>query len=130
MKFSGLFEDRFINQVQVVAYLHQWDDEREGKFVFWTGNEDAKSMNPTPLSANVVDGSKVVHAATVYNRAVRPPVLSVNDRNTLHHLGSDKWVIRSQGNDLKNLTTDDLRISIVYRARCFKVIFGCIRLVI
>ncbi len=50
MKFSGLFEDRFVDQVQVVAYLHQWTDERGGKFVYWTENGEARSMDPKPLS--------------------------------------------------------------------------------
>jgi len=29
MKFSGLFEDRFVHQVQVVAYLHNWAPEEK-----------------------------------------------------------------------------------------------------
>jgi len=29
MKFSGLFEDRFVHQVQVVAYLHSWAPEEK-----------------------------------------------------------------------------------------------------
>lgn len=120
MKFSGLWEDRFVNQVQTVAYLHNWTDEREGKFVYFTQNAAAQSMDPLPRSANVVDGSKVVHAATVYRPDADMPRLNPVDKNSLDYLGDDKWVIRSNGVDRKHLTTDDLRISIVYRARCFR----------
>jgi hypothetical protein len=120
MKFSGMWDDLFVNQVQVVSYLHNWTDDREGKFVFWTENGEAKSMNPTPRSANVVDGSKVVHAATVYRANFAPPVLSPLEKNSLNYLGDEKWVIRSNGKDRRQLTTDDLRISIVYRAKCFR----------
>ena len=42
-------------------------------------------------------------------------------RTVLSHEGSDHWKVTSQdGNVLRNYTTDDLRISIVYRARCFE----------
>jgi hypothetical protein len=77
-------------------------------------------MDPAPRSANVVDGSKVVHAATVYRRNAQMPRLNPIDKNTLDYLGDDQWMIRSNGKDRKPLTTDDLRISIVYRARCFR----------
>ena len=120
MKFSGLWEDDFIGQVQVVAYLHKWTEERNGKFVYWTDNGDSKSINPTPFSANVVDGSKVVHAATVYRAGVSPPLLNPAKKISLDYSGNDQWVIRSDGQNMTTLTTDDLRISIVYRAKCFQ----------
>ena len=121
MKFSGLWEKEFVGQVQVVSYLHKWTDERAGKFVYWTENGDAKSMNPTSRSANVVDGSRVVHAATVYRPEVSPPVLNPAHKNSLDYIPSeDKWIIRSNGENRTVLSTDDLRISIVYRAKCFK----------
>jgi hypothetical protein len=88
--------------------------------VYYTDNGVAKSMEPLPRSANVVDGSKVVHAATVYKRSAQMPYLKPVDKNSLDYLGDDKWVLRSNGQDKKHLSTDDLRISIVYRARCFR----------
>jgi hypothetical protein len=56
----------------------------------------------------------------VYRRDAQMPRLNPMDKNSLDYLGGDKWVIRSGGKDLKQLATDDLRISIVYRARCFR----------
>ncbi len=49
-----------------------------------------------------------------------PPVLAPSARNALRYEGHERWVITSNDRVVSNLTTDDLRISIVYRARCFK----------
>eukprot|EP00729_Bicosta_minor_P019753 gene19753-2723_t len=59
MVFSGLFQDKFIDQVQVVAYFHEWEasEERAGSFKHWAQDLGAGSA---------VDGSKVVHAGDVY----------------------------------------------------------------
>ena len=91
MVFSGLFQDKFVDQVQVgpppafsrhlflylvtshpshgsfspqvVAYLHEWTDDRGGAFVYWKDNSGKMhSVPPSPLSGSSVDGSKTVHA--------------------------------------------------------------------
>ncbi len=91
MVFSGLFQDKFVDQVQVspsaaaapppctaplhrrhapsrrrlqvVAYLHEWTDDRGGAFVYWKDNSgQMHSVPPSPLSGSSVDGSKTVHA--------------------------------------------------------------------
>mmetsp|Transcript_14435 Transcript_14435/g.25227 ORF Transcript_14435/g.25227 Transcript_14435/m.25227 type:complete len:352 (-) Transcript_14435:165-1220(-) len=67
MTFSGLFEDEFIHQVQVVAYLHEWDPSgRSGDFVYFDehaggfgGGTPLKLAVPNPRAGTVVDGSKV-----------------------------------------------------------------------
>ena len=125
MKFSGLFEDRFVDQVQVVGYLHQWKPaplvRSSGDFVVWNASGVMHALAPAPLAGTVVDGSKTIHAAQVYDRNQLPPPIDKNTRTVLSHEGSDHWKVTSQdGNVLRNYTTDDLRISIVYRARCFE----------
>lgn len=122
MKFSGLFEDRYVHQVQVVSYLHQWNaSNRAGHFVYFSDNSGKSySMHPAPRSANIVDGAKVVHCAAVYRPEVSPPVLRPSSENALHYEGDDKWTVRTDGKVLSHLKTDDLRVTIVYRARCFK----------
>ena len=128
MVFSGKFEDRFIDQLQVVAYLHQWDDPaREGRFVYWTQNtRDYESVPPTPLAGSVVDGSKTVHAALVYRPDATPPFMDKSQNNALeYNKEADIWelVVKNEEGEvvkrLRNYTFDDLRISVVYRARCF-----------
>mmetsp|Transcript_9042 Transcript_9042/g.25351 ORF Transcript_9042/g.25351 Transcript_9042/m.25351 type:complete len:438 (+) Transcript_9042:227-1540(+) len=121
MKFSGLFEDRFIDQVQVVGYVHQWEsaEDRDGEFVYYTENADPEAVKPYPLAGSAVDGSKTVHAAIVYRRDVEPPILDKSDDNELVFLEGEKWELRSNGVHRQYFSTDDLRISIVYRGRCF-----------
>eukprot|EP00937_MAST-01D_sp_MAST-1D-sp2_P006842 g6842.t1 len=163
MKFSGRFEDRFVDQVQVVGYLHEWTPEakagagdgrvradRAGEFVVWGGVDaiagagagggngtdfvDAKmrSLAPLPLAGTVVDGSKLVHAARVYDRGVQPPPIDKDVRTVLSHDGAGGWTVSAAPKDggsgagassprvLRRYSTEDLRISIVYRARCFE----------
>ena len=68
MVFSGLFEDAFVDQVQVVAYLHEWDVESRasaGEFVHWATAAPQRVV-PNPRAGTAVDGSKTVHAAVRY----------------------------------------------------------------
>ncbi|CAK0844070.1 unnamed protein product [Prorocentrum cordatum] len=48
MKFSGAFEDVFVDQVQVVAYLHDWQPNSStgGEFVYWSGNVAPRRVKP------------------------------------------------------------------------------------
>lgn len=47
MKFSQLWEDDFVDQVQVVAYYHEWEDEdRGGLFALWDDNAPPKFIQP------------------------------------------------------------------------------------
>lgn len=146
MSFSGLFQDLFVDQVQVVGYASAWsaDDmdiaERAagpgpsalGEFVYWNDAGDAlgRRMAPLPRSGNAVDGSKTVHTTTVYRPDVTPPFLDKNRKSSLEHRksgggggGSDalagRWDLRVDDDVLASYATSDLRVSIVYRARCF-----------
>jgi hypothetical protein len=122
MKFSGLFEDRFVDQIQVVAYLHRWtsEDPKDGAFVFWRKNDHEEYVPAAPLLGSIVDGSKIVHAALVYRPNVKAPKLNKSHKNELIYLGEENWQLQSNGQIVNNYTTNDLRISIVYRARCFE----------
>jgi len=171
MKFSGMWEKQFVNQVQVVGYLHRWepnqknqnqnqekDQEQEetletletdpyGSFVYWNSkNSTPKRVLPFPLSGNVVDGSKVVHAASVYRKDADIPTIVSSIPHWLKKVVEDeeggegeggeggegaaaaaaanldgRWTVSNEKDGvLKNYTLNDLRISIVYRARCFE----------
>jgi hypothetical protein len=130
MTFSGIFQERFIDQVQVVAYFHKWNDtsgSRGGQFLFW----DKPSLTPqwvpaAPGSGSAVDGSKLVHAAAVYQPSAAPPPLAKDARNALRYAkDADVWqlVTSSRAGGEEQLrtryTADQLRFSVVYRARCF-----------
>ena len=71
-----------------------------------------------------MDGSKVVHAGDVYREGFRPPRLDKSAANALVHVGDEQWELVSgtaEGNVTKaTYATDDLRWTVVYRARCFE----------
>jgi hypothetical protein len=117
MKFSGLWESEFVDQVQVVGYLHEWvpknniqqaniDKDQYGSFVYWNNNNPVpKSVLPFPLSGNVVDGSKVVHAASVYRKDDDLPTI---DKSKPHWLRkstnqNDLWTLSNKGKLVKEI---------------------------
>lgn len=124
MVWSGLFQHLFVDQVQVVGYLHEWTSEdvggKGGDFLWYDNSTSYQRVLPAPRSGSVVDGSKMLHAATVYRRGVKAPHLEKNSDNVLQYVGDDVWEVRSDGATVQAYTTKDLRISIVYRARCFR----------
>ena len=123
MVFSGLFTDRFVHQVQVVGYYHRWSDvaRRSGDFVYWDRNDAVPSRMPAePLAGNVVDGSKTVHAASIYFPDRKAPALDKSaDSELRYDSARDRWELVSNGATIATYATDDLRMTIVYRARCF-----------
>jgi len=129
---SGLFQDKFVNQVQVVGYLHEWDLSSKkdggdvGEFVYWKSNDnEPEVVLPTPRAGTAVDGSKTVHAANVYQQHLSIPTIDKNNETLLVYKGDPEedngvWTLSSNGHFARNYTTSDLRISIVYRAFCFE----------
>jgi len=121
MVFSNLFSERFIDQVQVVAYLHDWIDASQGgEFIYWDDSKIPKRVPPLPLAGSVIDGSKTIHAAEVYRINAKIPSLNKDKSNVLKYVGNDNWVLYSDQKEIGSYNTNDLRISIVYRARCFE----------
>ncbi len=129
MAFSGLFQDRLIEQVQLVAYFHEWQDPtgaRGGSFVHWgAANGSEAALPPHPGSASAMDGSQTVHAATLFEPSAAAPWL---DKSTRHALvynaspsSSSSWQLLSGGQPRPGLAWSEqqLRFSVVYRARCF-----------
>jgi len=122
MVFSGLFQDKFIDQVQVVAYLHQWeavDAKVGGEFVYYNNDTSVGHLQPKPNSGSFLDGSKMIHAAKVYKPDVKAPRLDKDKDSALVYEGNDIWAVKSGGEAVAQYTTNDLRIALVYRARCF-----------
>jgi len=125
MSFSGMWKDRYIDQIQLVGYVHQWSDPhgaRGGRFVYWNTEDQAMHSVPaTPRAGINTDGAKVAHAADVYMPGVKTPFLDKGKDNRLVYLGDDLdlWELRTNGQGIRNYTTDDLRMTLVIRARCF-----------
>jgi len=147
MVFSGLWTDRFVHQVQVVAYIHRWEDPtgaRRGQFVYYNDSTGVPhEIPPAALSGSSVDGSKVIHAATVYMPDATLPLLDKSKVNLLRYVGgeatelegsrdtnthaptqparaAETWELSANGAPVRTYNTSDLRFSVVYRARCFR----------
>jgi len=125
MKFSGLFEDRFIPQIQIVAYFHEWKDEeglKKGSFIFWNQNDVPVEVPPTSRSASGIDGSTVVHAANTYLPEKQPPLTDKDkDVELRYSENGDLWTVFEDGKPTQyTYQTSDLRSTIVFRARCFE----------
>lgn len=124
MVFSNLFKDRFINQVQVVAYFHEWNDVdvRSGNFAYFPeGSKNPKQLLARPRAGSIIDGSKTVHAADVYLPESKPPVLDQAKRNALELVDDEVggWKLTSENQTVRHYKDDELRWTVVYRARCF-----------
>ena len=130
--FSGLepWKSDFVDQVQVVGYLHQWqprkdivsvDQDEAGSFLYWTDSSAGPShVPPRPLSGVVVDGSKTVHAAAVYRMDADLPTIDKAVPHWLKRVAHNHWTLSNPRDGvLRNYSLSDLRVSIVYRARCF-----------
>lgn len=125
MQFSDLFKEQFVDQIQVVAYFHNWEDKektRGGEFLWWeAGSDKPKSIEPLPGSGSAVDGSKVLHTARLYRPDSKPPAIDKSATNILRHVpDSNTWELVANDKKLTSYTEDDLRFSVVYRARCFR----------
>lgn len=122
MVFSGLYSDLFVNQIQVVGYLHSWhSDKVGGDFIYFPTNSDVAKLVPaTPRAGSVIDGSKTVHAALVYRPKELAPSLSKDTYSALRYAGNETWHLMVDENVYRVYDNNDLRVSIVYRARCFK----------
>jgi hypothetical protein len=127
MVFSNLFKDNFIDQVQVVGYLSEYDTNNTdmgGDFIYYTDNSEGrgeyKSVPALHLAGSSVDGSKVAHASRIYQPKVKVPPMSKDKNSELVYTGAgDAWELQVDGETIANYKTSDLRISVVYRGRCF-----------
>eukprot|EP01038_Epipyxis_sp_PR26KG_P010448 gene10448-14033_t len=131
MESSGLFQEQFINQIQVVGYLHEWtklsndaqipNQNIGGQFVYYENSKLFHVVEPTPRSGILVDGSKVLHAATLYRPDTKAPLMSKDKLCSLNYVSHfDKWQVLCDDDVIQEYSNDELRLSIVYRARCFK----------
>ena len=125
MVFSNLFKERFIQQIQVVGYLHEWkiegqDPHAGGDFVYYTNTSHVGTVIAKPGAGTIVDGSKVLHAAKIFHPEVKAPYLSKDKSWELVYVDDDRWELQGDGVTEHTYATSDLRISMVYRARCFK----------
>lgn len=127
MERSRLFDHLLWPQVQGVAYIHH-RPVTGGSFFFWPDGVQgaAQSLPAIPNRGVVLDGSIVAHGVDPFGPLEAPPP----PLNQLHAYSlrpsqqqPDAWHIWQ---DDRNMTlghaypTEDLRVSLVWRARCFR----------
>ena len=90
MAFSGLFQENFIDQVQLVAYFapHGVGERSGGQFTHWSSGRP-EAVPCSPGSGSAMDGSKVIHAAAVFQPSAKPPRLNKDDVNELVFLNDE-----------------------------------------
>jgi hypothetical protein len=132
MVFSNLFKDRFIDQVQVVGYLsdisppvgatQQEKDDIGGEFIYYQTNNEGRYTKETAdyLAGSCVDGSKLVHASRIYRGKEQAPFMDKDKNSELIYIGNNQWELRVDDELVATYPDRDLRVSIVYRARCFE----------
>jgi hypothetical protein len=49
----------------------------------------------------------------------KPPQIIATNKNELKYIGNDNWIVLSNGEKIAEYKTTDLRISLVWRQRCF-----------
>ena len=131
MVFSNLFSEKFIDQVQVVGYLSDISPKLGateediagigGEFIYYQDNDEGRYTKESAiyLAGSCVDGSKLVHASRIYKPGVQVPKMDKDKNSELVYVGSDKWEVRVEDEVVATYPDSDLRVSIVYRARCF-----------
>lgn len=105
-----------------MGYLHSWEPSPAdgGDFIWYNNQSSWQGVLPSPRSGSVVDGSKMLHASTIYRPDVKAPKMEKNNHNVLKWVGGENWEVQSDGRTMQKYQTNDLRVTIVYRAKCFK----------
>lgn len=126
MANSRLWEDKQLPQIQGVSWLHNdgsVNNTKSGaKFAFYPDGA-ARPAKVVPSAFNkavVLDGCKVAHGVERYRPESDMPVLDKADSHTLVHTGNHNWELRTNNVVRKKYTTKDFRLSLAWRARCFK----------
>jgi hypothetical protein len=126
MVFSNLFHKDFIDQVQVVGYLSDINNDKNnddigGEFLYYLNNNEGRydKVAADYRAGSAVDGSKLVHASRIYKPSVKVPYMSKDSHSALKYVGGEKWNLVVDDKVIAEYTSSELRVSIVYRARCF-----------
>ena len=136
MQESKMYQDILIPQVQVIAYVHQWEwNKNDGGEFLWfdKGNDyDPIVIPPTSRSAIFTDGSQTVHASQEWKESKQdliPKLSYQNKKYELEYIDNKQWrlysynlenntYIRHDDDDII-LNESDIRMAIVIRAKCY-----------
>lgn len=127
MQFSGLWEQYRVHQVQGVAYIHDWDNktlENGGGFFFYPGNLNGKAITiPAERSTGIVcDGAIQVHGTELFQPKGAPivPLKRNHDNKIVYNKNEKLWRVLEDNKSIAQFRSSELRIALVWRARCFR----------
>lgn len=119
MRASGLFEDL---RVPIATGITYFGSARGGALRHYPdGPEGAgRRFEPTHNTAMVLDTDSRYHGVERVGAADEPAPIEILADSTLHHDG-DEWVMVSpMGDQLRRYGTEEVRISISWKAYCFR----------
>eukprot|EP00164_Ancoracysta_twista_P007124 GFYU01010061.1.p1 GENE.GFYU01010061.1~~GFYU01010061.1.p1 ORF type:complete len:448 (-),score=113.95 GFYU01010061.1:78-1388(-) len=128
MERSSLFEHLRIPQVQGVAYIHREKNvsvEKGGFYFFPNGTTEGYVTVPAQHNtALILNGAEVVHGTETFRPQEGHPPVVKNRLYAMRHTGNDIWELREgdsweSGTTVRTYNTDELRLSFVWRQRCF-----------
>lgn len=117
MEQSGLFTDYLTPQIQGVAYIHRFNITGGG-FVFWPEIDNPLDIPAIPNTGIILDGSVVAHGVHPFGSG-NSLKMQPHHRYQLISDGGN-WTIWNEDGPLNyTFKTDELRVSLVWRSRCF-----------
>ncbi len=120
MGHSRLFEAERIQIATAVAWFYEGTD---GGFQYWPDGPDAPSrVHEGDIFNTAVtgDNEKMFHRVRPVGRRNDGLLMGMSLDTRLEHRGGDAWAIVEAGDDLAQLTWDQLRISVSWKARAFR----------
>lgn len=120
MGYSGLFHDWAVPVASVVTWFY---DGEGGEFEYWPGGLDAPSETIRPPFHNkgvLADNEYMFHRVGAVGRTedwLAPDAVPYNARL---HLEDDTWAMRDGDQMLETFATENVRLSILWKAYCFR----------
>ncbi len=118
MHHSGLFEDWRMPIATCVSWYHDADG---GAFVFFPDGADQPAVSHTIKSntAVIIDTDSVFHGVGRMAENGHP-IARLRPGMKIAPEGGDKWMIRSEGEEVDHYQWSDMRLSLSWKAYCFR----------
>lgn len=125
MSQSGLFDELRLPQIQGIVWMHNdgtANNSRGGEFYFYPQGSGGPSVqvNSKFNAMLVADGCQVPHGVRRFKPEAKVPLLDRRSVKSLEYKGDHVWHLISDGRKIGEYTTEQMRVTLVWRARCFR----------
>jgi hypothetical protein len=121
MLASELFEEWRIPSCAAVSWFY---DGRDGAYEYWPDGRSAPSRReegPFGNSAVIANNERMFHrVGAIGTPEQRLAAGTISHAATIDHLGTDGWALIEDGQPVRRLGMDELRISILWNALAFR----------